>query len=394
VIDIVWKDQIEPMIQKRFPDVTAEKLVEAHAYAYGGCLIQDLGYYPFGSTFFTDLTHYVRSGDFVANLIAESSNVNEYAFALGALAHFTSDITAHPTVNHAVALSFPKLRKKYGDTVTYVQDPKAHLRVEFGFDMVQAAKNRYTSDQYHEFIGFEVSKPVLERAVLKTYGIHLEDALGPVDLAIGTFRRAVSLIIPQMTRVALAARRPEIVKDAHNFDEKKFQYHLSRSEYEREWGKDYRKPSFGAKLLALLLKFIPKVGPLKALAFKIPSTETEDLYIKSVNKTVENYTALLQQVERGQIQLSNLDLDTGLEPRAGEYRLTDETYARLLDELSKRGLDDARLDLRLNILAFYAHTRPLRETSKDRKAWCKTLDQLWMLRAVTPEARPHREEKK
>src|SRR6185295_5473459 len=147
-----------------------------------------------------------------------------------------------------------------------------------------------------------------------TYGIHLEDALGPVDLAIGTFRRAVSLIIPQMTRVALAARRPEVVKDVDNFDEKKFLFHLSRSEYEREWGKDYRKPSFGAKLLALLLKLIPKVGPLQALAFEIPSTETEDLYLKSVNKTVENYTTLLQQVEHGKIQLSNLDLDTGLEP--------------------------------------------------------------------------------
>ena len=382
IVDIAWKDEIQPILQKHFPAARAEDLRTAHAFAYGGCLIQDIGYYPFGSKFFSDLTHYVRSGDFVSNLIRESSNLNDYAFALGALAHYTSDVSAHPTINRCVALSYPKLRAKYGESVTYADCPKAHIRVEFGFDMVQVAKNRYTSDRFHDFIGFEVSQPVLERAMRKTYGLSLEDTLGAVDLAIGTFRRAVSRAIPQITHMALIARRPEIVKDDPNFSQKKFLYNLSRSQYEKEWGKGYRRPGLGTRMLAVLLKFIPKIGPAQALGFKIPSTDTEDLYIRSVNRTVYKYRDLLRKIESGTLELADTDLDTAEKPHAGEYILSDRAYARLLDELAKHPLEEIRPDLRQNILDYYAQGSPLRPTRKDRKGWCKTVDELWTLNSV------------
>src|SRR5579884_4311530 len=207
VVDLLWKDDIEPLLTHRFPDATPEDLRKAHAFAYGGSLVQDMGYYPFGNKFFSDLTHYVRSGDFIENLLNESSDLNEYAFALGALAHYSADNMGHPAINKSVALLFPKLRAKYGKEVTYADDPKAHIRTEFGFDMTQVAKNNYTSDRYHDFIGFEISKPVLERAFQDTYGIPLNAVLSNEDLAIGTFRRAISKIIPEMTRVALVARK-------------------------------------------------------------------------------------------------------------------------------------------------------------------------------------------
>src|SRR6266404_8430964 len=202
IVDLLWLDQIRPLLLKKFPNTTTEQLKEAHAYAYGGCLIQDIGYYPFGNRYFSDLVHYVRSGDFVIALIDETHDVNEYAFALGALSHYAADIDGHPAVNAAVALEFPKLRTKFGNQVTFAQDPKAHVRTEFGFDVAQVAKQRYTSDSYHDFIGFQVAKPVLERAFLKTYGIELKDVFVSVDLSIGTFRRSVSKVIPEMTRVA------------------------------------------------------------------------------------------------------------------------------------------------------------------------------------------------
>src|SRR5580692_3628935 len=164
VVDLLWKDDIQPLLLHRFPAATADDLKTAHAFAYGGSLIQDMGYYPFGNKYFSDLTHYVRSGDFIVNLIKDARDLNEYAFALGALAHYSSDNLGHPTVNRAVALEFPKLRRKFGTEVTYADDPKAHIRTEFGFDVTQVAKNRYTSDRYHDFIGFEVSKPLLEKA--------------------------------------------------------------------------------------------------------------------------------------------------------------------------------------------------------------------------------------
>src|SRR5206468_7622798 len=296
VIDLVWEDQLQPMLMQRFPHTSPEDLRHAHAFAYGGSLVQDMGYYPFGKKYFSDLLHYVRTGDFVSALFSESSDINEYAFALGALAHYSADNQGHPTVNKAVALEFPKLRKKFGNEVTYADNPKAHIRTEFGFDVTQVAKNRYTSDRYHDFIGFEMSKPVLERAFQDTYGIPLSDVITNEDLAIGTFRRAISKILPEMTRVALLARKKELVSETPNFNSRKFRYYLSRASYQREWGKGYRRPGFGTRVLAFFLKFVPKRGPFEAVDFKIPTQQTEDLYIASVNRTIEDYKHLLGEV--------------------------------------------------------------------------------------------------
>jgi hypothetical protein len=383
IIDVLWRDEIAPLLLKRFPGATEKELQKANAYAYGGCLVQDMGYYPLGNKFFSDLTHYVRGGDFVANLINESTNLNEYAYALGALAHYCADNSGHPFINHAVALSFPRLRRRFGEEVTYEEDPKAHIRVEFGFDMTQVAKNRYTSDQYHNFIGFEVSKPVLERAFFKTYGIPLDQVLNPVDLSIGTFRRAASRFIPELTKVALEVQSPKKVKDKPNADQRLFLYHLSRSEYEREWGKDYRKPGFMARVLAFVLKYVPKIGPLKALAFKIPSQETEDLYIKSVNKSVANYRDKLREIGAGHIDLPNLDFDTGRKSRAGDYALSDRTYMKLLDKLSGHGLQKAPPDVRENVLVYFSNAPKIRANCRqDRKAWNKAVAELEQLKAA------------
>jgi hypothetical protein len=383
VVDLLWKDQIQPLLSKKFPSASAEDLRQAHAYAYGGSVLQDMGYYPFGNKYFSDLVHYVRTGDFVNALIEQSSDLNEYAFALGALAHYASDNTGHPTINQVVGLDFPKLRKKYGDQVTYADDPKSHIRTEFGFDMVQVAKNRYTSDSYHDFIGFEVSKPVLERAFLQTYGLKLSDIYGSEDLAIGTFRHAIATVIPQMTRAALINRRQEIVHDTPNFNEKTFLYHLSRTTYRKQWGTTYRRPKLGARILAFFLRIIPKVGPFNALAFKIPTTQTEDMYIKSINATADDYSSLLRNDKDGQLQLPDLDCDTGRPTSRGEYSLADKTYARLLDDLNKNQFAQLTPELRQNILDFYRGPNSRTVTKKDKAAWDKTLSQLEALKSTT-----------
>jgi hypothetical protein len=388
MVDLLWKDQLRPMLLQRFPRATEEDLKQAHAYAYGGSVVQDMGYYPFGSKYFSDLVHYVRSGDFVAALIQDSSDLDEYAFALGALSHYASDNSGHPTINRVVALTFPKLRRKYGPEVTYVDDPKAHIRTEFGFDMVQVAKNRYTSDNYHDFIGFNISKPLLERAFAETYGIQLKDVIPDEDLAIGTFRRAISKIIPDMTRVALLSRRKEIVHDTPNFNEREFLYHLSRANYQKEWGNGYRKPGLGTRVLAFFLKIVPKVGPFKAVAFKIPDTQNEDMYIKSVNKTVDDYGALLREQRPGHLKLADMDFDTGRETRAGEYSLADETYAHLLNDLAKRNFDQASPQLRQNILSFYADPNAPIATKKNAKAWRAAQEQLDKLRVTSADHAP------
>jgi hypothetical protein len=382
IVDLAWKDNLQPLLKKRFPTATDDDLKKAHAFAYGGSVMQDMGYYPFGNKYFSDLTHYVRSGDFIVNLLKEASDVNELAFALGALAHYSADNCGHPTVNQAVGIEFPKLRKKYGDVVTYEDNPKAHIRTEFGFDVTQVAKNRYTSDRYHDFIGFEISKPVLERAFQDTYDIPLSDVMSNEDLAIGTFRRAISHVLPEMTRVALIARRQEMVKETPNFHARQFRYYLSRTDYQKEWGKGYRRPGFGTRLLSFFLRFVPKIGPFKALDFKIPTQKTEDLYIASVDKTVENYTKLVQEASAGKLQLPDTDFDTGRETRAGEYALTDKAYARLLDQLAGHNFDKVSPELRDNILAFYADPNAPIATKKKPDDWKKTQDELEKLRAL------------
>lgn len=383
VVDLAWKDHIAPLLMKRFPQTTPDELKKAHAFAYGGCVIQDLGYYPFGSKQFSDLVHYVRSGDFVANLLGESKDVDEYAFALGALAHYSSDISGHPAVNRAVAIEFPKLRAKYGDIVTYEDNPKAHLSTEFGFDVTQVAKNRYTADAYHDFIGFEVAKPLLERVFQKTYGMELGDVFKSVDLAIGSYRRSVSGVIPQMTKVALATHRADIVKETPNFEKREFLYHLSRADYEKEWGTDYQRPGVGARILAFLFRIVPKIGPFRGLGFKVPTRQTEDLYIASVNDTSERYSKLLQKLRAGEkLELPNMDFDTGKKTIAGEYRLTDEAYSKLIRKLDERKFDLLTPELRADVLQFYADPKAQIATKKDSEQWQKTLDSLRALKAT------------
>jgi hypothetical protein len=382
IVDLLWADQIKPLLKQKYPNATEDELRKAHAFAYGGCLIQDMGYYPFGNTMFSDMVHYVRSGDFVDALLAESTDINEYAFSLGALAHYVADIVGHPVVNAAVAREFPKLGAKYGPIVTYAQDHKAHIRTEFGFDVVQVAKQRYTSDSYHDFIGFEVAKPVLERAFLKTYGVKLSDIFANLDLSIGSFRWSVSRAIPEMTRVALLTKKDELVKENPSFAKKKFLYNLKRSEYEKEWGKKYQKPGFGARLMAVIFKIIPKVGPFKAIAFKMPNPNTETLYLKSVNDTVEQYRAELRDLKTGNQQLANMDFDTGKPTAPGEYRLTDETYAKLLDKLAKTKFADLKPDVRQNILAFYQNPSAPNYIKKKREKWSKVQQELEELKTA------------
>jgi hypothetical protein len=386
VVDLEWQDEVRLLLLQRFPNATPDELRHAHAFAYGGSLVQDMGYYPFGKKYFSDLLHYVRSGDFVATLIEESHDLNEYAFALGALAHYSSDNMGHPTINRVVAIEFPKLRTKFGDEVTYADNHKAHIRTEFGFDMVQVAKNRYTSDRFHDFIGFEIATPLLERAFLKTYGMKLSDVLGDEDRAIGTFRRAVSKFIPAMTRAALINRRADLVKDTPNFDKRKFLYHLSRAKYEKEWGKGYRRPGFGTQVLAFFLRIIPKVGPATALDFKVPTTQTEDMYIRSVDQTIDDYRRLLRQVNENNLRFPDTDCDTGRDTAPAEYSLADETYARLLDELSEGKFAQINPELQQNILIFYSNARPPIQTKKKKRSWAKTEEEVKALKAWAPAA--------
>ena len=394
IIDSAWDTNIKPLLLKRFPDVTPEELREAHGYAYGGAIIQDMGYYPHGSMFFSDLAHYVRSGDFVLILLRDSKDLNEYAFALGALAHYAADNNGHRIgTNRAVPILYPKLRKKHGDSVTYEDDPLAHVKTEFGFDVLEVAKERYAPDSYHDFIGFQVAAPLLEQAFRETYGLDLRKVLDNEEKVIGSYRRDVSKLIPRATRVAWSLKKNEIKSDVPGITRRKFLYNLSRSSYERSWGKQYQPPTFWDHFLALLYRVLPKFGPLRVLQLRTPTPETERMFEASFNATMDRYRGLLKDEGEGRLKLPNDNFDVGEFTPPGKYRMNDDAHAELLDKLAEQNFADMTPDLRAELLDFFSDPNAPYATKRKPKEWSKVEAELQQLKStmsqpVTAEAIP------
>jgi Zinc dependent phospholipase C len=388
IIDSAWDTNIKPVLLKRFPNATADELRQAHGYAYGGAIIQDLGYYPHGTVLFSDLTHYVRSGDFILSLLRdaqESKQLNDYAFALGALAHYAADIAGHPiATNRAVPILYPKLKKKFGDNVTYEKDPLAHVKTEFGFDVLEIAQQRYASDSYHDFIGFEVAVPLLERAFLETYGLPLKMVLSNEEMVLNSYRRAVSNQIPKATRIAWTLKKDEIQKGVPGITKNKFLFNLSRASYEKKWGKNYQRRSFGEKFLAFLAKFLPKIGPLRVFEFRMPTPQAEKLFEESFNTTLGRYRALLSDEAAGHLELINYNFDTGGMTGPGTYRMNDEAHAKLLGLLAEQNFAAASLEIRGELLHFFSEPDAPYATKRDVKAWAKVQMQLEQLKAAPP----------
>src|SRR5262245_28445564 len=383
IIDTAWKDSIVPLLLKRYSDASPEDLRRAHAYAYGGAIIQDIGYYPFGNTFLSALLHYVRSGDFILNLLSEAADLNEYAFALGALAHYASDNNGHRDgVNKSVPMIYPHLKSRFGGTVTFADDKTSHLRVEFAFDVSQVAQGHYAPEAYHTFIGFEVAQLSLEKAFAKTYSLELSKLIHE-DLSIGTYRYTVSTILPKMTKAAWRLKQKEILKAQPGMTRRKFIYNLSHASFQKEWGEEHEHPGFAARVMAFIFRLVPKVGPLKAFAFHPPTPASEALFMKSVNETLDQYRKLLAEHAHGALKLPNENFDTGEPIEPGKYRLADEAYAKLLDKLNGNSIP---AELRNNILAYYSDINAPFATKRDRKAWQKVLTELAALKETEPAA--------
>lgn len=383
IIDAAWESHIKPLLLKKYPQATEEDLSRAQAYAYGGAIIQDMGYYPYGSPFFSDLTHYVRSGDFVQALLRDARDLTEYGFALGALAHYAADNDGHRIgTNRAVAVLYPGLGRKYGESVAYEDGKLAHVKTEFGFDVLEIAKERYAPDGYHDFIGFEVAQRVLDQAFLETYGLELKGVLVDEEKALNSYRRDVSKLIPKATRIAWHLKKDEIKDDIPDATKKRFLYNLSRSNYEREWGKDYKKPSPGEIFLAFLYKLIPKWGPLKILQFRTPTPVTEHMFEASFNATLSRYQKLLTEAGEGTLQLENDNFDLGESTGPGKYRMNDDAHAKLLDELAETNFANVNSETKTELTHFYADLDAPYATKRNAKAWAKVQAQLQQLQAA------------
>jgi len=356
IVDAAWEKAIVPLLKLKYPASTDSELVLAHAYAYGGAVAPDMGYYPKGSRFFTDLVHYVRSGDMAEALLRNAQTLNQYAFALGFLSHYEADNYGHPLgTNRSVTLVYEKLQRKYGNNITYAQNKIAHVRMEFGFDVLEIAKGNYASQSYRNLIGFKVDTTVLSKAFMETYGLDINDVFhhhfsGSVE----TFRWVVANIFPLITRAAWARKKDFIKEQDSTATARTFNYKMRRRNYNKEYGVGYKSPGFSPWLFSFFVRVLPKVGPLRALKFKAPVPQAEKYFAESFDTSLRNYTNNLQKLYSRTIPLSDMDFDTGKPTAQSEYILADKAYRDLVIELYASGFKNMSPALKQNISNFYS----------------------------------------
>ncbi len=383
IVDALWDVRLKPLLLEKYPNSTPEELKKAHGFAYGGAIIQDLGYYPHGSEQFSDLTHYVRTGDFIVALVKESQNLNELAFALGALSHYVSDLDGHRfATNVGEPMLYPKLRQKFGDVITYEDNPAGHLKTEFGFDVLEVAKGNFAPQAYHDFVGFYVSKTVLQKGFQDTYGLDLQDVFKDFDRAIESYRRAVSKTVPMATRVAWAAKRDEIQQSQPGMTRQKFIYEMNRSSYERNWGKQYDQPTARDRFLAFVVKLLPPIGPLKALKLKMPTPPVEKLFMQSFERASKRYHETLDDAGKDALHLENENYDVGVTTPAGAYRLDDDVQAFWLDLLAKKSFSTVTPPIAAELLSYYSDLNAPINTKKHSDKWQRLLTELDQLKTT------------
>ncbi len=382
LVDALWDTNVKPALLSRYPDATPEQLKKAHAYAYGGAIIQDLGYYPHGSKQFSDLTHYVSTGDFIVALIHESRCLNDLAFSLGALSHYVSDLDGHRlATNVGEPMLYPRLQRKYGHIITYEDNPAGHLKTEFGFDVLEVAKGRFAPEAYHNFIGFDVPQPLVERAFQDTYGLEIQDLFKDFPRAVESFRHAVSKTIPMATRVAWASKKDEIERSQHGMTRQRFVYIMSRSSYERNWGKQYDPPTAGDRTLAFILKLLPPIGPLRAVKLKMPTPPVEKLFMDSFDRSAKQFAQTIDPAMDGNLHLEPKNYDVGVVTLAGAYRLDDEVQAYWLGLLARKNFATVTPAIRSELMEYYNDLNAPIATKKDQKKWQQLVTELQQLKA-------------
>jgi hypothetical protein len=417
LIDLTWNDSIVPLLKSHYPNLTPAELDQARSYAYGGCVIQDMGYYPFGDGFFSDLTHYVRTGDFVLALFRNASNANELAFAAGAMSHYVGDSIGHSeATNRAVALEFPKLAARYGASVNYAEGRRQHVQVEFAFDIDQIAKHRLAPLDYLRHIGIRVPTHQLALAFYETYGLTNNFDAGERNrFDVGEYQFATRKFIPRVAyAVTLMNHRHQVAEPA-TADVKEIQKEESEAATLYDWAAYRKRAGFETHLIACVLWVLPKVGPLAMVAIKGPTETAEADYMHSLfsaTAALRDRLALFTPVNARQTQpvsathladalgpdalgpvdpknpLPNRDLDTGQVVKPGGYTLTDQTYAELLRRLASDPSQAIPQGIKSDVQAYYSDPSAPITTKRKPAAWAQVQANLKTLATMPTSAAP------
>jgi len=386
LIDLTWNDSIRPLLLRRYPTLTPSQLKEAHAYAYGGCVIQDLGYYPFEKPRFSNLLHYVRTADFIRSLFRESKNADDLAFAIGALSHYLGDTIGHSqAVNLAVANEFPELAAKFGRNVNYAEGEHQHVRVEFAFDVNNIAKHRLAPEKYLNHIGFAVPMPTLVRAFYDTYGLDLAKVLGSPRPQVLGYRYAVRTLLPRVAYAETLLHHKEMPPDAPSPALDELNQQIKEVATRDNW-KAYRgHAGFGTHILAGVIFLLPKFGPLSGLALRAPTPASEQDYINALVGTADDLRQRLNQATRSG-SLPNKDLDTGDIVYPGTYSLEDYAYADLLHQMTLDPTSPIPFGIKRDLLVYFDDPAKAKYIYSNRKLLAQVRADLPVLRHISTKA--------
>jgi hypothetical protein len=390
LIDLTWQGSIVPLLRSRYPRITDAQLDEARSYAYAGCVIQDVGYYPFGDPFLSDLTHYVRTGDFIVHLFRDAKDANQLAFAIGALSHYIGDNIGHSqATNRAVGEDFPKLAEKYGPVVTFSESKSAHVRTEFGFDINEIVHHRLAPVHYLRHVGLNIPTQQLADAFYDTYGLSADFSKARARrINVKGFRFAVRSFVPRIAYAITLLHRNHMPAESMSPDLEKLSIEVARVAAENDWDKYREKAGIGTYSLAGLIFILPKIGPLRLVAIKDPNHDTEKEYIRSVNQSTDLLRSTLVRFGTPHQTLPNRDLDTGAPIRPGGYRLADETYAKLLHLLAVDPHHTVPPGLKTDILNYYADPNAPIQTKRNPKQWARVQSELQVLRTMPVSNQP------
>jgi hypothetical protein len=390
LIDLTWQSSIAPLLRSHYPNITPAELENARSYAYAGCVIQDIGYYPFGDPFFSDLTHYVRSGDFVVFLFRDARNANELAFAIGALSHYVGDSIGHSeATNRAVPVEFPKLAAKYGPVVNFGEDKNAHVQTEFAFDINEIAHQRFAPAHYLGHVGLNVPTLQLATAFYQTYGLSEHFAKPRYRrINVGGFRFAVRTFLPHIAYALTLLHGSRMPADSMSPELQKLESEVAQIAAANNWDQYRKKAGIGTYSLAGLIYILPKIGRLKLLAIKGPTAGTEEEYVRSLNQAADIMNSSLQRFGTPRQGLPNRDLDTGSPVRPGGYRLTDDTYANLLHRLVAAPHHTVPPGLKSDILNYYADPAAPIHTKKNPAKWARVQADLQTLQTLPVSNQP------
>jgi len=250
-----------------------------------------------------------------------------------------------------------KLRKKYGDFITYGDDHTSHSRLEFSYDVLQVSRGTYTSQAYHDFIGFKVSEPVLERAFLKTYGLKLSDMFRDFNSAVGTLRWGVNNLIPAIIKMTWRTQRDSILKHQPTMTARKFKYQIKKREFYTEFGKTKVHEGLETDLITFIIRVAPKIGPFKTFKYVNPGSTGEKRFIKAFDTITAHFARNLARFRDHNLALNNVDFDTGRPTVIDEYNMADQAYAEWLIKLDKEHFEYVTPSVKEALLNFYGDPR-------------------------------------